>query len=82
MASETFEIVRALVAEVCAVDRAAVKPDAKLAGFGLDSVRLLDLIVGVEEKLGLSIDESDPALGGVQTVADLVDLVERRRAGT
>ena len=67
---------------MCAVDRSVIKPEGKLVGFGLDSVRLLDLIVAVEESFGISINESDPELARVETVADLIALIERRQAAT
>jgi acyl carrier protein len=79
-ATDTLETLRALIAETCAVDRAIVKGDGKLVGFGLDSVRLLDLILAIEERFDLSLNESDPELAGVQTVNDLVRLIDRRRA--
>jgi acyl carrier protein len=80
VATDTFEIVRSLIAEVCAVEVRAVTPEGRLVGFGLDSVRMLDLILSIETRLGVTVDESDPELGTVQTVADLVALVERRRS--
>jgi len=80
VANEILENVRALVADTCAVDVAVVRSDSKLVGFGLDSVRLLDLILALEERFGVTINESDPELGTVETVSDLVGLVERRRA--
>jgi acyl carrier protein len=81
VASETFDTLAALVSELCAVERKLVKPESNLMGFGLDSVRLLDLILAIEDRFGLTINESDPELAGVQTVADLVALVDRRRGG-
>jgi acyl carrier protein len=81
VSSDTLEALRSLIAETCAVDRAIVRADGKLVGFGLDSVRLLDLILAIEERFDVSVNESDPELATVQTVADLVTLIERRRAG-
>jgi acyl carrier protein len=77
--SDTLETLRSLIADTCAVDRGIVKPDGRLAGFGLDSVRLLDLILAIEEAFGIAINESDPALSQVQTVNDLVVLIDGRR---
>jgi acyl carrier protein len=79
--SDTLETLRSLIADTCAVDRGIVKADGKLAGFGLDSVRLLDLILAIEESFDIVINESDPALSQVHTVNDLVVLVDARRAG-
>jgi acyl carrier protein len=79
--SETLETVKRFIAEVCAVDLATVQPAGKLLAYGLDSVRLLDLIMAVEDRYGLEIGESDPDLAGVETVADLAAFIDRQRGG-
>ena len=82
MAQESIiEIIRRSIADICAVDAAAIQPHSRLLGFGLDSVRLLDLLLAVEETFGLQMSESDPELAAVETVSDLVALIARRRAG-
>ena len=43
----------------------------------LDSVGLLTLVVGLEDRFRIALTEEDAA--GVRTVADLVKLVEQRR---
>lgn len=73
-----FDTIRRSIAEVCAVDAAAVQVHSRLLAFGLDSVRLLDLLLAVEDAFGLEIGESDPELAAVETVGDLVALIERR----
>jgi acyl carrier protein len=73
-----FDTIRRSIAEVCAVDAAAIQPHSRLLAFGLDSVRLLDLLLAVEESFGLEIGDSDPELAAVETVGDLVALIERR----
>lgn len=80
--SETLETVKRFIAEVCAVELAGVQPAGKLLAYGLDSVRLLDLIMAVEDRYGLEIGESDPELAAVETVADLAAFIDRRRGGT
>jgi acyl carrier protein len=76
-----IDIVKCFVAEVCAVDLSSVHPTSRLLAFGLDSVRLLDLLLAVEERFGLQLGESDPDLIEVETVSDLAALIERRRSG-
>jgi acyl carrier protein len=77
----TIDIIRRFIADVCAVDQASIHPHSRLLAFGLDSVRLLDLLLAIEEQFALQLSESDPELADVETVADLVGLIERRRAG-
>lgn len=76
---DTLETVKRFIADVCAVDLAAVQPNGKLLAYGLDSVRLLDLVMAVEDRYGLEIGDSDPELAAVETVADLAALIDRRR---
>jgi acyl carrier protein len=45
--------------------------------FGLDSVKQLVLLVELEDRFRVRLDERDEA--GVQTVGDLVDLIRRKR---
>ena len=79
---DTFSVIQSFIADVCAVDAGQVVPQGKLLAFGLDSVRLLDLILAIEDRFGLELSESDPELAAVETVRDLVDLIERRRGAT
>ncbi len=72
--------VKELVADVCGVDAAAVADDGKLLGYGLDSVRALDLFLAFEDELGIEIDEHDPELGAIKTVRQLAEFLDRRRA--
>jgi acyl carrier protein len=74
-----IDSIKRFIGDVCAVDEASIQPGSRLLGFGLDSVRLLDLLLAVEERFGLELSESDPELADVETVADLVALIERRR---
>jgi acyl carrier protein len=78
MDPETF--IKTQVAEICGVDVADLVDDGKLIGFGLDSVRLVDLMIGIEETFDLEINEMDPRLGQVKTVRQLVDYIELRLA--
>jgi len=78
--SSIIDSIQRFIADVCAVDPASVRPESRLLGFGLDSVRLLDLLLLVEERFGLPLSESDPDLAEIETVGDLAALIERRRA--
>lgn len=74
-----LETIRRSVAELCAVDPSAVQDDGKLVGYGLDSLRAMDLILILEEEFGVELPEHDPELGRVETPRQLADLVARRR---
>lgn len=76
-----LETIRRRVAELCAVDPSTVQDDGKLVGYGLDSVRAMELVLILEEEFGVELPEHDPELGRVETPRQLADLVRRRGAG-
>lgn len=78
---QTIQQIKAMIAEVCDLDAGKIRDNGKLLGYGLDSVRVIDLLMAIEDVYGIEISESDPALGNVQTVADLSALVDARRSG-
>jgi acyl carrier protein len=47
-------------------------------GLGLDSLRRLTLVVAVEDRFHVCLDERDEA--AIETVGDLVDAIRRKRA--
>lgn len=49
--------------------------------YGVDSVSLLELVVGLEEEFGIVIDENEFDVKHFETVAALANFV-RRRTGT
>lgn len=70
-----------MIAEICDVNVKTIVDTGKLVGYGLDSVRVLDLIMALEDKYDIEIDETDPELAEVSTVIELSELVDRRIAG-
>ncbi|TNE92409.1 MAG: acyl carrier protein [Deltaproteobacteria bacterium] len=78
MSSELASFLKEQVAEVCGIEVDTVSDDAKLVGLGLDSVRLVDLMIAVEEEYDIELDEQDPALARVKTTRDLIDYVSRK----
>lgn len=77
--TETLAKVKAAIAQVCEVDLTTVGDAGKLAGYGIDSVRLVDLVLAIEESCGVRITETDPALARIQTVRELAEYVDRQR---
>lgn len=66
------------VADLCGLSVDDLTDDGKLIGFGIDSVRLVDLMISIEEHFNIEINEMDPALADVKTVGQLVDYVKSR----
>ncbi|MFC8880124.1 acyl carrier protein [Streptomyces ardesiacus] len=56
-------------------DPGALHRDTDIRALGVDSVQLLEIIVIAETELGLRVP--DAALGGVETIGDLYDMLGR-----
>jgi acyl carrier protein len=72
---DTFARLRHLIAEACAVSPDLVVPQARLRGYGIDSVRIMNLMLTIEETFGVHFDLEE--LDGVRTVGDLAAYVDR-----
>ena len=77
---KTISILKEMIASICEVDASKIRDNGKLLGYGLDSVRVIDLLMAIEDEYDIELSESDPALRKVQTVTDLCHLVDMRRA--
>jgi acyl carrier protein len=69
---------RELIARVCEVEPDAVTLHARLRGYGIDSIRILDLLMSVEEEFAIELDVEQ--MMHVSTVQELVDYIERQHA--
>jgi acyl carrier protein len=74
---EILEEIRRITREELAVTREVRGDDDLVADLQLDSVGLLTLVVGLEDKFRVALKEEDAAT--VRTVRDLVALVDQRR---
>ena len=68
----TFETIAKLIAETKDMDVTTIKPDSTFADMGLDSLDVAELVMNMEDELGVTIEIS-PALKTIQDVAALVD---------
>ena len=74
---EVLAEIRRVVRDELGVARAVGPEDDLIADLQLDSVGLLTLVVGLEDRFRIALAEEDAA--GVRTVQELVALVESRR---
>ncbi len=74
----TFERLRSLIGEVCAIDPRAIGASARLRGYGIDSIRALDLMMSIEEEFQVQFRLED--LTDIRTVGELAAYVDRLRA--
>jgi len=71
----TFETIAKLIAETKDMDPSEVKPEMTFADLGLDSLDVAELVMNLEDELGVTIEIS-PEL---KTVQDVVALVEAQK---
>ena len=71
-----LSIIQRELALVCGVSADSVQPEARLISFGLDSVRMMDLIIGLEAEFDIDIPDAD--ISQLETVADVISLVKEK----
>ena len=68
-----FEVFKQCAVEVLQVEPDQVQPKAKFADLDADSLDLVELVMALEEKFDITVDESE--LEGVETVEQAFELV-------
>lgn len=77
---ERRRIALTVVAEVGGVDVTALAPGTELvADLGIDSPKSLHLLVELEDRLGVEIDDEDVVK--LKTVGDILEAIERYEGG-
>ncbi|HNW47167.1 MAG TPA: acyl carrier protein [Thermotogota bacterium] len=75
---EIYEIVKGIIVKRMGVSASTVLPQSSLTeDIGADSLELVDLMMDLEEILGIRIENSE--LSDVETVRDVVNLIESKR---
>lgn len=75
---EVLQEIRRVLRDELGLSREVRPGDDLVADLQLDSVGLLTLVVGLEDRFRIALAEEDAA--AVRTVRDLAALVEQRRA--
>ncbi|BDA50819.1 g2258 [Coccomyxa elongata] len=71
--SQVLEDVRAIIAEQLGTDLAKVAPDSKFVDLGADSLDTVEIMMALEEKFELQLDEEGAEkISTVQEAADLI----------
>lgn len=73
---ELVDMFRKLATEIAEKDFSHINEDQKISDLGIDSLGQLELVGAMERELEVSIP--DEALVGIQTVRQLLDLIEKR----
>jgi acyl carrier protein len=73
----TFDRIKNLISEMCAVDPAIINKNARLRGFGVDSVRVMELVLCIEDEFQIQLERED--LSEISTVGELADYINSLR---
>lgn len=73
---ELIQIFQKMASEIAEKDFSSVQEEATIASLGIDSLGMLELVGEMERQLGVQIP--DEQLVGIQSVKQLLDLVEKR----
>lgn len=71
-----FEAIAELVAERVEKDVSEITMDSKFQDLGIDSLDTVELLMNLEDKLGIEVELDQK----VETVGDLVAFIESKRA--
>ena len=77
--AELLTMFRTMATEIAEKDFSGVAEDAVIAELGIDSLGMLELVGAMERELEVQVPDDE--LVGIQTVSQLLDLVEKRKAG-
>lgn len=77
---ETKERIINLLGEQLGMDTFEIKENSTLVGdLGMDSLDVVECVMNIEKEFGLRIDDS--VIPGIETVGDIVKVVEKMRLG-
>jgi len=75
---QLIQMFQRMAAEVAERDMPELAEESVIADLGLDSLQTLEVIGQMEQELEINVP--DDQLVGIETVSQLVDLVEKRMA--
>lgn len=84
MSEDLRNAIKEMIVERLFLDRKGVRPediadDADLmVTYGIDSVALFEIVVGVEEEYDVALDEDEFSIERYQSVERIVELIESR----
>jgi acyl carrier protein len=66
-----------IISQQSIVSKDEISIDDSLASIGIDSLKMVELIVALEDELEITFDDSDLDPSQLQTVRTIIDLVEK-----
>ncbi len=73
---QLLELFRRMAEEIAEKELSQVEQDSAIADIGLDSLAMLELVGSLERELKIRIPDED--LNGIQSVRQLLELVEQK----
>jgi acyl carrier protein len=84
MSGDLEQQLKAMIVERCflAMRPEEIEDDAPLLeSVGLDSVQILEVVVGLEEVFGITFEDADFDIGNFASVAAIAQYVRQRQSG-
>ena len=70
-------IVKQIILEMSNIDALDINDQDQLKNIGFDSLRLVELILTIEERMNVTFDDSELGMDNLNTVGALIELVKR-----
>ena len=74
---ELVQVFQKMASEIAEKDFSSVNEEATIASLGIDSLGMLEIVGAMERHLKIQIP--DESLAGIETVKDLLNVVEKRQ---
>jgi len=72
-----FQDIKGIIAEQSVLAEEEFDMDDSLASIGIDSLKMVELIIALEDSLGIAFDDSDLDPSQLVTVKSIIELTER-----
>ncbi|MBJ6762567.1 acyl carrier protein [Myxococcaceae bacterium JPH2] len=74
-AERTLQRLKQMIADLCAVDAQSIRGEGMLRGYGLDSIRIMDLVATIESEFQVQLRVEE--MGTISSVRDLAEHIDR-----
>ncbi len=82
MSSNRIDEILDIVAQKALIDRSKLSPEVKLTDLNVSSLDMVEVVFALEDKFGIQLPfNANTSSGEVQTVGDVIAMVEKQLAG-
>ncbi|BDE09051.1 acyl carrier protein, acpP [Lactococcus cremoris] len=72
---EVLKPIKEIIAKVSPLSASEIKDDDKLSSIGVDSLSIVEIIVGLEEKFNIEFDDSELNSEQLSSIPEILKLV-------